>query len=195
MKITIGETIFETMLKAVKGGIAQKSISRPSLEYIRIKAESGKVTAMVCDGVSGARFTFDAINHDGEDFTCLIKPISFKSSKNGSLSVSIELVDNECLLVVPTAYGNCTYNFKQGLLWDGKLDEIFDKMGRHDREIAVNANLMARIMKSFASVCTRYPSGVMIESKDSMTEGFRISALEGDNFEFEQFIMPIRAKK
>ncbi len=195
MKIIINEIMFEKMLNAVKSGCARNYASKPALEYIRIKAENGKITAMVCDGVSGARFTLNAMDCDGEDFTCLIKPISFKASKNGTLPVSIELVDNECLLDVPTAYGNLTYHFKQDWVWDDKLDKIFDKMKTHDREIGVNANLMARIMRNFASVSTRYPHGVVIESKDSKTEGFRMYAIEEDKFEFEQFLLPVRYDK
>lgn len=195
MKVIINEDVFAKMLKAVKRGVAKSYASRPSLEYIRIKAESGKITAMVCDGVSGARFKFDAEAHEGEDFTCLIKPIPFKASESGKLQVTIELVDNECSLDVPSAYGNITYRFKQIYKYDEKLDEIFDKMQVHDREIGVNSALLARIMNDFASVTTRYPHGVVIESKDSKTEGFRMYVVDPKGFEFEQFLLPVRWRR
>jgi hypothetical protein len=196
MKVTISETMFETMLKATKGSTAAKYSSRPALEYIRIKVEGGKINVMVCDGVSGARLKFDAISHDGEDFTCLIKPISFKASKNGNLPVAIELVDGEALLDVPTAYGNLTYHFKQNFTYDVKLDDIFDKMGNHDRWVGVNATLLSRIMRNFASVSTERVKGVILESKDSKIEGFRMRMYsEKDKFEFEQFLLPVRIFK
>lgn len=196
MKVTISETMFETMLKATKGSTAAKYSSRPALEYIRIKVEGGKINVMVCDGVSGARLKFDANSHDGEDFTCLIKPISFKASKNGNLPVTIELVDGKALLDVPTAYGNLTYHFKQDFSYDDKLDDIFDKMGNHDRWVGVNATLLSRIMRNFASVSTERVKGVILESKDSKTEGFRMRMYsEKDKFEFEQFLLPVRIYK
>ena len=192
MKVTISETMFETMLKATKGGTAQRDSSRPALEYIRIKVEGGKINVMVCDGVSGARLKFDAKSHDGEDFTCLIKPVTFKASKNGTLPVTIELVDGTALLDVPTAYGNLTYHFKQNFSYNDKLDDIFDKMGNHDRWVGVNATLLSRIMRNFASVSSEYVKGVILESKDSKTEGFRMRMhSEKDNFEFEQFLLPV----
>jgi hypothetical protein len=193
MKVTISETMFETMLKAIKGGAAAQYISRPELEYIRIKVEGGKINVMVCDGASGARLKFDAISHDGEDFTCLIKPISFKASKNGTLPVTIEIIDGEALLDVPTAYGNLTYHFKQNVSYNDKLDGIFDKMGNHDRWVGVNATLLSRIMRNFASVSNERIKSVILESKDSKTEGFRMRMYsEKDKFEFEQFLLPIR---
>ena len=195
MKVTISETMFETMLKATKDGTSRYD-SRPALEYIRIKVEGGKINVMVCDGVSGARLKFDANSHDGEDFTCLIKPISFKASKNGSLPVTIELVDGKVLLDVPTAYGNLTYHFKQNVSWDIKLESIFDKMGNHDRWIGVNASLLSRIMRNFASVSDDRAKPVILESKDSKTEGFRMRMYsEKDKFEFEQFLLPVRIFK
>lgn len=196
MKVTISETMFETILKATKGGTAALHSSRPFLEYIRIKVEGGKLNVMVCDGVSGARLKFDAVSHDGEDFTCLIKPITFKASKNGTLPVTIELVDGKALLDVPTAYGNLTYHFKQNFSYDDKLDGIFDKMGNSDRWVGVNAILLSRIMRNFASVSRDRVKGVILESKDSKTEGFRMRMYsEKDNFEFEQFLLPIRILK
>lgn len=193
MKVTISETMFETMLKATKGGTAQHHSARPALEYIRVKVEGGKINVMACDGVSGARLKFDAKSHDGEDFTCLIKPVTFKASKNGTLPVTIELVDGTALLDVPTAYGNLTYHFKQDFSYDDKLDGIFDKMGNHDRWVGVNATLLSRIMRNFASVSSERVKGVILESKDSKTEGFRMRMhSEKDNFEFEQFLLPVR---
>ena len=184
--------MFETMLKATKGSTAQNS-SRPALEYIRIKVEGGKINVMVCDGVSGARLKFDANSHDGEDFTCLIKPISFKASKNGNLPVEIELAGGEALLTLPTVYGNLTHRFKQDFSYDDKLDGIFDKMGNHDRWIGVSATLLSRIMRNFASVSPGPIKGVVLESKDSKTEGFRMRmASEDAHFEFEQFLLPVR---
>lgn len=194
MKVIINEDVFAKMLKAVKKGVAVKSETRPVLEYIRIKAEGGVITAMVCDGVSGARFKFNAESHDGEDFTCLIKPIPFKASSGGQLTVTIELIDKECLLNVPTPYGNITYNFKQDFTWDEKLDQIFDKMQAHDREIGVNAALMARIMRSFECVASRYPHAIVIESKDNKQEGFRMYVAEPTGFEFEQFLLRVRLR-
>lgn len=196
MKVTISETMFETMLKATKASTAYKYSSRPELEHIRIKVEGGKINVMVCDGCSGARLKFDAISHDGEDFTCLIKPISFKASKNGNLPVAIELVDGEVLLDVPTAYGSLSYHFKQNLTYDDRLDDIFDKMKSHDREIGINASLLARIMKNFASVSNDRVKTVILESKDSKTEGFCMRMFsENNKFEFEQFLLPVRIFK
>ena len=196
MKVTISETMFETMLKATKGSTAAKYSSRPELEHIRIKVEGGKINVMVCDGVSGARLKFDATSHDSEDFTCLIKPISFKASKNGNLPVTIELVDGKALLDVPTAYGNLTYHFKQNVSYDDKLDNIFDKLGNHDRWVGVNATLLSRIMRNFASVSNDRNKPVILESKDSKSEGFRMRMYsEKDKFEFEQFLLPVRIYK
>lgn len=196
MKVTISETMFETMLKATKGGMALNYSSKPELEHIRIKVEGGNLNVMVCDGVSGARLKFAAISHDGEDFTCLIKPISFKASKNGTLPVTIELVDGKALLDVPTAYGNLTYHFKQNVSYDDKLDGIFDKMGNHDRWVGVNATLLSRIMRNFASVSKDRVKGVILESKDSKTAGFRMRMYSTDDkFEFEQFLLPVRIFK
>lgn len=196
MKVTINETMFETMLKATKGGTANQYSSRPELEYISIKVENGKMNVMVCDGVSGARLAFVAKSHDGENFTCLIKPITFKASKNGNLPVTIELVDGTALLDVPTAYGNLTYHFKQNFSYNDKLDNIFDKMGNHDRWVGVNASLLSRIMRNFASVSNERNKSIILESKDSKTEGFRMRMCsESNNFEFEQFILPVRILK
>ena len=196
MKVTISETMFETMLKATKGSVAVQYSSRPELEYIRIKVEGRKINVMVCDGVSGARLKFDAVDFDGEDFTCLIKPITFKASKNGTLPVTIELVDGEALLDVPTAYGNLTYHFKQAFTWATKLDEAFDKMGNHDRWVGVNATFLSRIMRNFASVSNNRDKTVILESKDSKTEGFRMRMYsKEDKFEFEQFLLPVRTLK
>lgn len=193
MTITITETMFQKMLTATKNGVAKNEVNRPALKYIRLKVESGKVTAMVCDGYTGARFRFDSVSHDGEDFTCLIKPIQFKASRIGSLPVVIELVDNEALLSVPTDYGRITYCFKQCYQWDDRLDGIFDKMKNHDREIAFNASLMERIMRSFANVKDDRDKVVVLQTKDSKTEGFCMHADNG-TFQLEQFLLPVRIR-
>ena len=196
MKITISETIFEKMLKALKGGTATRYFGREVLEYIRIKVECGKITAMACDGYSGARFKVDTVSNDGEDFICLIKPITFKASKNGNLPVTIELIDGEALLDIPTAHGNITYHFKQDFSYDEKLDGIFDKMKNHDREIGINATALARIMRNFANVSNDRIKTVILETKDSKSEGFRMCLCSEDNkIEFEQFLLPVRINK
>lgn len=193
MKITITETMFEKMLKATKNGVQKNDWNRPVLQYIRLKIEGGTVTAMVCDGYTGARFRFLSTSNDGEDFTCLIKPIRFKASKNGTLPVVIELADNEALLDVPTEYGRITYRFKQMYEWDDKLDGIFDKMKNHDREIAINASLMERIMRSFSDVKDDKTKAVVLQSKDSQTQGFCMYA-DTEKFTLEQFLLPLRMR-
>lgn len=195
MKVTISETMFETMLKATKGGTS-KYDSRPALEYIGIKVENGTIIAMVCDGYSGARFKFAARSQEGENFTCLIKPIPFKASRNGTLPVVIELVDGVALLDVPTAYGHLTYHFKQNYSYENKLDDIFDKMKNHDRELGINAAFLARIMRNFANVSRDRSKPVILETNDSKTAGFRMSLYsDKDKFEFEQFLLPVRIDK
>lgn len=195
MKVTISESMFETILKATKGGTSLND-SRPALEYIRIKVEGGKINVIACDGISGARLKFDANSHDGEDFTCLIKPISFKASKNGNLPVEIELDGGEALLTLPTAYGNLTHRFKQNFSYDDRLDDIFDKMKNHDRWVGINATLLSRIMRNFASVSMDRNKSVIFESKNSKTEGFCMRMYsENDKFEFEQFLLPVRILK
>lgn len=193
MKVNINEKIFSKMLDATKNGI-EKIGSRSELQYIRLKVESGKITAMVCNGYSGARFKFDAENHEGEDFNCLIKPIPFKASRIGNLTVSLELIDGDVLLCVPTEYGSLTYHFKQNFEIHTKLDSIFDAMKEHDREIALNSVEMARIMSNFAKVTEERNKPVIIETKDSKTKGIRMIAT-GENFEFEQFLLPLRMDK
>lgn len=190
MKVVISETKFQKMLDAIKNGVS-KSGNRPFLSYIRLKIQQGNITAMVCDGYSGARFTIYENNGDGEDFVCLIKPISFKASKCGNSYVSIELLDGEAVLSVPTEFGNLTYRFRQNIEWDEKLDGIFDKMTHHDREIGVTAAYMARIMNNFARVSNSRNNATVIESKDSKLEGFRMYAIDRE-FEFEQFLLPVR---
>ena len=191
MKVEVSEVMFQKMLNAVKNCVSKDECNRPVLKYIRLKVENGMITAMVCDGCSGARFKFAAQSHDGENFVCIIKPISFKASKSGFLPVVIELLDGEVLLDVPTEYGNLTYHFKQMYKWDEKLDDIFDKMKVHDREIGMNAALMARIMNNFASVSNDRNKCVVIETKESKTEGIRMYAKD-KSFEFEQFLLPLR---
>lgn len=193
MKVTIEEKTFETMLKATKGCVNNDYATRPELGYIGIKVVSGEVIALVCDGYSGARFKFPAQSQEGEDFTCLIKPFPFKASRNGTLPVVIELVDGEALVDVPNAYGCITYHFKQDFKYNSKLDEVFDKMKNHDRELGINANFLARIMRNFASVAKDRNRTVVLETNDSKTAGFRMSLYSGkDQFEFEQFLLPIR---
>lgn len=194
MKVTIQATLFKKMLNALKGSTAYRYETRPSLEYIRIQAENGNITATACDGYSGARFKFPAYSHEGEDFTCLIKPVDFKVNKYSNLHVTIELADNVATLEIPAEYGNIAYHFKQTCVWDTKLDEIFDKMKAHDREIGVDASFMARIMNNFAGVLPGGRKGVVIESKDNPREGFRMYA-ESDQFEFEQFLLPMKMNK
>lgn len=162
MKVTIKETMFQKMLNAIKSNVPKDMYNNPALNYIRLKIEDGWITAMVYDGISGARFKFEAQSHDGE-----------------------------VLLDVPTEYGNLTYHFKQKYEWNEKLDNIFDKMKVHDREIGVNAAVMARIMNNVARVSEDANKCVIIETKESQTEGFRMCAKD-KSFEFEQFLLPLR---
>lgn len=194
MKVTINATTFKKMLNALKGSTAYRYAPRPSLEYIRIQAENGNITATACDGYSAARFKSPAISHEGEDFTCLIKPVDFKVNKYSNLCVTIELADNIATLEIPAEYGNIAYNFKQTCVWDTKLDETIDKMKAHDREVGVDASFMARIMKNFANVIPGGRKCVVIESKDNPREGFRMYA-EKEEFEFEQFLLPMKMNK
>lgn len=193
MKVHISEVMFDKMLKAIKDGVAT-STHRPEFGFIKIKVEGKKITAYVCDAYSGARMTFEALEHEGEDFQCLIKPIPFKTSKHKQNHIELSLEDNDAVLKTPTEYGNLIYHIKQNIVGKTDLEKIFTEMESHDREVGVNASFMARVMRNFSSVVSDRNKSVIIESKENNRLGFRIVAEEED-FTLEHFLMPLRINK
>lgn len=189
-KVYIGENMFNTMLKAIKGGVS-KDAFRPEYNFIKVRVEGTKVTVFTCDGYTGARMTFNARETDGEDFECYIKPITFKARKNGVGVVVLSLEEDNATLEIPTEYGTLTYRFKQTVKWNFDADKVFGNMESHDREVGINSVMMTRIMRNIASVSTERNKVAIIESKENNKLGFRIKAKEKD-FTLEQFIMPVR---
>lgn len=192
-KVYIGETMFRTMLKAVKDGVGKDSF-RPEYNFIKVKVEGTNVTVFTCDGYTGARMMFKARETVGENFECFIKPIPFKANKNGCGVVVLSFEEDNAMLEISTEYGTLTYCFKQNIKWNFDADKVFTNMESHDREVGVNAVLMARIMRNIASVSTDRNKLSIIESKENNKLGFRIKAKEKD-FTLEQFIMPVRIQE
>jgi DNA polymerase III sliding clamp (beta) subunit (PCNA family) len=193
-KVYINEKTFDKMLKAVGSCVAKVDINRPELTYIKLAIRGDEVTAYSCDSYSGARMKFNAIATEGEDFDCIIKPISFKVSKQGCHTIEITLEDKVATVDVPTNYGTLSYKFDQKIEYKTDLEKIFNGMKAHDREIGVNSTMLARIAKSFSNVLTDRNKAIIIETKDSKTQGFCIRAEDG-NCSIEQFICPGRIRR
>jgi DNA polymerase III sliding clamp (beta) subunit (PCNA family) len=189
MKTYIDEIMFDKMLKAVKNGVSQMN-HLLELNYIRLKVNGSTVTAYTCDNYSVTKMTFEATRSEG-DFECLIKPIPFKVSKGERKEVVLSLEDGVAQVEIPTEFGTLSYRFKQNVQMTMDFEKICDKMKSHDREIGINANLMARIMRSFSSIVSDRHKLVILESKENNREGFCMKT-KGEAFTLEQYLLPIK---
>ena len=191
-KVEINEIIFKKLIDGVKHCVS-KDDSRPILQYIQIKVKTDTITAYALDGYRAGRVEIKNTCPIDEEFTCLIKPFTVKTSKRGINPVVIEQSDKKTFVEVMTEYGVLRYGF------DIPNDEFFDiekvyaAARPHDRELGLSPRYVIDAMKALNGICLfgGGKSYAVFDSKENNGEAFIIRA-KNENITNEQLILPIR---
>ena len=191
-RVEINEVVFKKVLAAVKHSIARDE-SRPILKYIQIKVSGKQFTAVSLDGYRASRVTAD-LDNEYESFTCYIKPISIKTSKDGILPVVIELDGDIAHVEVITEYGKLKYSFKQPTASYIDVDKIYADAKEHDREVAINAVYLCEALKSCAATTLDRNNLTILESKPDSIKPLILRA-KTTGILNEQLILPIKVFK
>lgn len=131
-KIEINECVFKKVISAVKHTVARDD-SRPILKYIQLNVSGNKLVVVSLDGYRASRITVDLGTIDCESFTCYIKPINIKTSKNGVFPVIVEADDDIACVEVITEYGKLKYSFTQPKSEYVDIEKIYKDAREHDR--------------------------------------------------------------
>ena len=190
--VKINDFMFKKILDGTKHCICK--YGRKQLEYIRIEVKANSIVAYALDGYRAARVVISCKQPNTDEFVCYIKPFSVKESKSGIGIVTLSLDEDtkEAFAEVDTEYGKLRYCFNQiGCEWDINIEEIFDSAKVHDREIAVNAAMIAQMFSAISHITSDRNNLCVIESKDARMQPFCITATDSDIL-CEQLILPIR---
>ena len=193
-KVEINELQFKKLIDGVKHCVS-KDGSRPILEYIQIKVKPDTITAYALDGFRAARVEIKNIFTIDEEFTCLIKPISLKASKDGTNRVVIECTDENTFVEVVTEYGVLRYGFAvpSGEFID--VEKIYETTRQHDRELGLKPRYIIDALKALNGI--NYICGgsyAVLEIKENNTQPIIIRA-KNDGIINEQLILPVRIQE
>ncbi len=188
--VTIQKNEFKKMLDGPKHCVATDDF-RPMLKYIRIEVKTNSITACALDGYRASRYVLSCKEPNTDEFVCYVKPVPIKESKRLFDYVTLSLDDTSAYVDIDTEYGKMQYCFAQKGGWNIDIEKIFTDARKHDREVAVNAAGMARMLNALATVTDDGSHVCVISSKENTTEGFYITAEDGNVF-CEQLILPIK---
>lgn len=192
-KIEINECVFKKVVSAVKHTVARND-SRPILKYIQLKMSGNKLVVVSLDGYRASRITVELGTMDYEPFTCYIKPINIKTSKNGVFPVIIEADDDIACVEVITEYGKLKYSFTQPKSEYVDIEKIYNDARVHDREVAINALYLSSALRSCASTSFDRNNLTIIESKEDSSVPVIVRS-ESSGILNEQLILPIRIRE
>lgn len=190
-RVEINEIIFKKLIDGVKHCVS-KGDSRSILQYIQIKVKTDTITAYALDGYRAGRVEIKNACPIDEEFTCLIKPFTVKTSKNGINPVVIEQSDKKTFVEVMTEYGVLRYGF------DIPNDEFFDiekvyaAARPHDRELGLRPRYVIDALKALNGI--DYCGGgyrAVFEIKENNKEAF-IIRVKNEDITNEQLILPVR---
>lgn len=189
-KVEINEITFKKLIDGVKHCVATDE-SRPILQYIQVNVKNDTIIVYALDGFRAGRVEVKNTNPIDEEFTCYIKPLSIKVSKQGINPVIIECTDDKTFIEVITEYGVLRYGFddpiKKGKGNYVDIEKIYNNARLHDRELGIDPRYVIDALKSLKG-CDRY---AVFESKENNKEAFIIKAKTEDIIN-EQLILPVR---
>jgi DNA polymerase III sliding clamp (beta) subunit (PCNA family) len=187
--LTLTELQFKQILDGTQHTVSRDDV-RPALQHIRIDVSHYSITAYSLDGYRASRFILKCPRGNDDEFTCYIKPVPFKPSKNGNLPVKISADDESTILEFRAGYGRIQYQFERPN-WDLKIEDIYAEAEAHDREVGANARYVAQAMQAIAKMNNRLDHCCVIEGKADPLSPMLIRA-KGENMENTQLILPIR---
>lgn len=190
-RVEINEIIFKKLIDGVKHCVS-KDNSRPILQYIQVKVKTDTITAYALDGYRAGRVEIKNTCPIDEEFTCLIKPFTVKTSKNGINPVVIGQSDKKTFVEVMTEYGVLRYGFDipNGEFFD--IEKVYAAARPHDRELGIQPRYIIDAMKSLNGIQHCYDiSAVVLESKENNKQAFIIRA-KNEYVLNEQLILPVR---
>lgn len=186
-RVEINEIIFKKLIDGVKHCVS-KDDSRPIWQYIQIKVKTDTITAYALDGYRAGRVEIKNACPIDEEFTCLIKPFTVKTSKNGINPIVIEQSDKKTFVEIITEYGVLRYGF------DIPNDEFFDieqvyaAARPHDRELGLRPRYVIDALKALNGI-DWYRA--VFEIKENNKEAF-IIRVKNEDITNEQLILPVR---
>ena len=191
-RVEINELHFKSLVNGVKNCVARDD-SRPVLKYIQIKVKHDTITAYALDGYRAGRVEIKNTCPIDEEFTCLIKPFTVKTSKNGINPVVIECTDEKTFVEVITEYGVLRYGFTAPKDKFIDVEKIYEANRLHDRELGMQTRYVIDALKSLSGIRRIGASGsvVIFESKESNIQPVIISA-KNDGIVNEQLILPVK---
>ena len=132
-RVEINELQFKKLIDVVKHCVS-KDDYRPVLGYIQIKVKPDTITAYALDGSRAARVEIKNTFPIDEEFTCLIKPFTFKVSKRGINPVVIECTGENTFVEVVTEHGALRYGFAVPSGEFPDVEKIYETARQHDRK-------------------------------------------------------------
>lgn len=190
-RVEINEIIFKKLIDGVEHCVS-KGDSRPILQYIQIKVKTDTITAYALDGYRAGRVEIKNTCPIDEEFTCLIKPFTVKTSKNGINPVVIEQSDKKTFVEVMTEYGVLRYGFDipNGEFFD--IEKVYAAARPHDRELGLSPRYVIDAMKALNGICLfgGGKSYAVFDSKENNKTAFIIRA-KNENIINEQLILPV----
>lgn len=190
-RVEINEIIFKKLIDGVKHCVS-KDDSRPILQYIQIKVKTDTITAYALDGYRAGRVEIKNTCPIDEEFTCLIKPFTVKTSKNGINPVVIEQSDKKTFVEVMTEYGVLRYGFDIPNDKFPDIEKVYAAARPHDRELGLSPRYVIDAMKALNGICLfgGGKSYAVFDSKENNKAAFIIRA-KNENIINEQLILPV----
>lgn len=190
-RVEINEIIFKNLIDGVKHCVS-KDNSRPILRYIQIKVKTDTITAYALDGYRAGRVEIKNNCPIDEEFTCLIKPFTVKTSKNGINPIIIEQSDKKTFVEVMTEYGVLRYGFDipNDKFFD--IEKVYAAARPHDRELGLRPRHVIDALKALNGIdycCGGYRA--VFEIKENNKESF-IIRVKNEDITNEQLILPVR---
>ena len=193
-RVEINELQFKKLIDGVKHCVSKDGY-RPILGYIQIKVNPDTITAHALDGYRAARVEIKNTFSIDEEFTCYIKPLTFKVSKRGINPVVIESTDENTFVEVITEYGVLRYGFTVPSDKFTDVEKIYETARQHDRKIGLQTRYVIDALKALKGI--NHISGgdyAVFESKENNTQPFIIRA-KNDGIINEQLILPVRIQE
>lgn len=190
-RVKINEILFKKLIDGVKHCVS-KDGSRPILQYIQIKVTADTITAYSLDGYRASRVEIKNDCPIDEEFTCYIKPLTVKVSKNLTNPVVIEQSDEKTFVEVITEYGIVRYGFTAPKNEFIDVEKVYEQSRPHDRELELNTRYLIDALKSLSGIQRMgSQSCAVFEIKENNHTAFIIRA-KNDSIVNEQLILPVR---
>ena len=194
-RIEINEKQFKRLIDGVKHRAAHDDI-RPGLKYIQIKVAADTITAYAIDGYRAGRVEIKNACPTNEEFTCYIKPLTFKISKRGVNPVVIEQTDEKTFVEIITEYGVLRYGFTAPKDEFIDVEKLFAAHRPHDRELGLRTRYVIDALKALNGIILNSGSEsvAILESKENNKQPFIIRA-KSENITNEQLVLPVKIKE